>query len=495
MNQEILSENQKKRLTPGIKWLICFAMYSFWQMGFIYFMGPSLNIDGRTPLPISMDNITILIALAYVISIIWMIAMPKLVIWTERVAAGAALMMALGLFLPLPEDTLRLLIYAQTFICCFMIGFETFIMVNYFSEEGGIHHLTLAYGVALFLIAIVQNDSMPITFPVFRLATVLALLALIAFLIYMPAGKEACPKYVKKKDGIVLPKKLMIGTFILVFVGALMGVSGPAIAGEIPNGVFSTYLVDGIASFMLYFLYIKWKLHPFRTIPACMGLGCIGFLLVYVSEYIPGLAHIGCGLIGFGMVPCQMLPLYNLVLMKSYPSKHLAPITIGLSLVAVLVQSSMVEVFRNDSSMLCLTYAVIMVTLAVIYLQIEPYLLYTLRRKIPKVVSAEDNFVEETAIEETMTGEIKEENMQSAKKQEMKEKIQIEKQETLSLLKSLTKRELEVVDLISVGYSNSDIAKALFISVYTVNDHTKNIYRKMGVHSRLELANLVNKLK
>ncbi len=165
------------------------------------------------------------------------------------------------------------------------------------------------------------------------------------------------------------------------------------------------------------------------------------------------------------------------------------------AVLAVLVQSSMVEVFRNDSSMLCLTYAVIMVTLAVIYLQIEPYLLYTLRRKIPKVVSAEDNFVEKTAIEETMTGEIKEENVQSAKKQEMKEKIQIEKQETLSLLKSLTKRELEVVDLISAGYSNSDIAKALFISVYTVNDHTKNIYRKMGVHSRLELANLVNKLK
>ena len=77
----------------------------------------------------------------------------------------------------------------------------------------------------------------------------------------------------------------------------------------------------------------------------------------------------------------------------------------------------------------------------------------------------------------------------------MKEIIQIEKQETLSLLKSLTKRELEVEDLISAGYSNSDIAKALFISVYTVNDHTKNIYRKMGVHSRLELANLVNKLK
>ena len=489
MNREILTENQKKRLTPGIKWLICFAMYCFWQMGFIYFMGPSLTIDGRTPLPISMDNLTTVIAVAYVISIIWMIAVPKLVIWTERVAAGAALLTAIGLFLPLPEDTLRFLIYAQTFICCFMIGFETFIMVNYFSEEGCIHHLTLAYGVAVLLIAIVQSDSMPITFPVFRLATVLALLALMAFLIYMPAGKEACPQYVKKKDGIAAPKKLMLGTIILVFVGALMGVSGPAIAGEIPNGVFSTYLVDGIASFILYFLYKKWKLHPFRTIPACMGLGCIGYILVYASEYMLGLAHIGCGLIGFGMVPCQMLPLYNLVLMKSYPSKYLAPTTIGLALVAVLVQSSMVEVFRNDSFMLCLAYAVIMVILAVIYLQIEPYLLYTLRRKLPEVASTEENMAEKTAEEEMTTGESKEESMQ-----EIKEEIQKEKEAT-ALLQSLTKREMEVVDLISAGYSNNDIAKALFISVYTVNDHTKNIYRKMGVHSRLELANLVNKLK
>ena len=38
MNQEILSENQKKRLTPGIKWLICFAMYSFgkWVLSILW---------------------------------------------------------------------------------------------------------------------------------------------------------------------------------------------------------------------------------------------------------------------------------------------------------------------------------------------------------------------------------------------------------------------------------------------------------------------------
>lgn len=48
-----------------------------------------------------------------------------------------------------------------------------------------------------------------------------------------------------------------------------------------------------------------------------------------------------------------------------------------------------------------------------------------------------------------------------------------------------------MVDLIGSGYSNADIAKILVISPHTVNDHTKNIYRKLDVHSRLELAALV----
>jgi len=62
-------------------------------------------------------------------------------------------------------------------------------------------------------------------------------------------------------------------------------------------------------------------------------------------------------------------------------------------------------------------------------------------------------------------------------------------------LKVLSKREREVVELICLGYSNADIAKMLFISEHTVKDHTKKIYPKMGVHSRFELATLVNRLK
>ena len=60
---------------------------------------------------------------------------------------------------------------------------------------------------------------------------------------------------------------------------------------------------------------------------------------------------------------------------------------------------------------------------------------------------------------------------------------------------ALSKRELEVVDLIARGYSNAEIANVLVISVHTVNDHTKKIYRKLNVHSRLEVVALANRQK
>ncbi len=46
---------------------------------------------------------------------------------------------------------------------------------------------------------------------------------------------------------------------------------------------------------------------------------------------------------------------------------------------------------------------------------------------------------------------------------------------------SLSDREMEIVKLISEGYTNSQIAVVLHISNHTVNTHRKNIMRKLGV--------------
>jgi len=51
----------------------------------------------------------------------------------------------------------------------------------------------------------------------------------------------------------------------------------------------------------------------------------------------------------------------------------------------------------------------------------------------------------------------------------------------------VTSREVEVVFLVYQGMKNADIAKTLFISEHTVENHLKTIYKKMGVKNRTTL--------
>lgn len=52
----------------------------------------------------------------------------------------------------------------------------------------------------------------------------------------------------------------------------------------------------------------------------------------------------------------------------------------------------------------------------------------------------------------------------------------------------LTEREREILDLLVKGLSYKELSSKIFISVQTLNSHIKNIYRKVNVHSRSELA-------
>ena len=52
----------------------------------------------------------------------------------------------------------------------------------------------------------------------------------------------------------------------------------------------------------------------------------------------------------------------------------------------------------------------------------------------------------------------------------------------------LTKRELEILRLVSEGYSNSQLAQMLWVTEQTVKFHLSNIYRKLGVANRTEAS-------
>ncbi|HET6559438.1 MAG TPA: helix-turn-helix transcriptional regulator, partial [Prolixibacteraceae bacterium] len=47
----------------------------------------------------------------------------------------------------------------------------------------------------------------------------------------------------------------------------------------------------------------------------------------------------------------------------------------------------------------------------------------------------------------------------------------------------LTRREIEVLQLLTKGYSNKEIADQLFVSTHTVISHRKNISEKTGIKS------------
>ena len=52
----------------------------------------------------------------------------------------------------------------------------------------------------------------------------------------------------------------------------------------------------------------------------------------------------------------------------------------------------------------------------------------------------------------------------------------------------LTKRELEILRLVSEGSSNAHVARKLWVTEQTVKFHLSNIYRKLGVGNRTEAA-------
>ena len=59
----------------------------------------------------------------------------------------------------------------------------------------------------------------------------------------------------------------------------------------------------------------------------------------------------------------------------------------------------------------------------------------------------------------------------------------------------LTAREMDVLACIAKGFSNQDIAKALFVSEKTVKNHLTNIFRKLNVNDRTQALIYVLKNK
>ncbi|MDF2451366.1 MAG: helix-turn-helix transcriptional regulator [Bacteroidota bacterium] len=60
---------------------------------------------------------------------------------------------------------------------------------------------------------------------------------------------------------------------------------------------------------------------------------------------------------------------------------------------------------------------------------------------------------------------------------------------------AISKRELEVLQLMSKGLSNQEIAEALFVSLNTIKTHSSNLFIKLDVKRRTQAVEKAKQLK
>jgi LuxR family maltose regulon positive regulatory protein len=63
-----------------------------------------------------------------------------------------------------------------------------------------------------------------------------------------------------------------------------------------------------------------------------------------------------------------------------------------------------------------------------------------------------------------------------------------------ALIEPLSERELQVLRLLAAGLTSTEVARELYIAVGTARTHIKNIYGKLGVHSRVEAVTRAQEL-
>ena len=60
-------------------------------------------------------------------------------------------------------------------------------------------------------------------------------------------------------------------------------------------------------------------------------------------------------------------------------------------------------------------------------------------------------------------------------------------------MEALTKREREIAELVTDRKTNKEIAAELFLSEKTIESHLRNVFVKLGVSSRVEVARAVER--
>jgi DNA-binding CsgD family transcriptional regulator len=485
--------------------LLCLSIFATWQMGVILFSDKTLSIGAKTPIPFVLDSnlITILVAAGFIADILFLIFLQRHSVIAARLSVSIALLTALMFYLPLPPHMAAILFYIQAFCCVFLTGSLIAVIVNLLTEKAAIKEVIISLISSGFLVSILQNDVMPIPFGVFHGFTIVALSMLLLFFCKMP--KSTWPEYAKKSDGLVKPKTFMVQLFALVGFTSVITLFGSAVAYSVEHGISVYYLSSAVCGIILAVLWKRFHIMPLKSASVMIALGALGFLLAIASLNVPELSLPACALLGAGGIS-GMSSYLGVVMAKQYPSRFITPGIIGLGFAASLIQAALLSALRDDLTLLYVVYLVIAVALVILYLLLEPYLGYSLRRHtledliglvveetdeaavpepvpVPATVSGPDNISEIEPVPEA--GQMVREDSLHALR------MSILLQHTLS---PLTRREYQLADCIMRGQRRSEIAEEMGVKPETVTKYTNQLYNKFGIHRRQDLFRLAEQL-
>jgi DNA-binding CsgD family transcriptional regulator len=280
----------------------------------------------------------------------------------------------------------------------------------------------------------------------------------------------------------------MTGLFALIGFSSAMTLFGSAVAENTGHGVSVYYLSYAVCGVILVILWKGFRVLPLKSASVMVSVGAFGFVLAIASLYIPALSLPACALLGAGGAVGCMSSYFGVVMAKRYPSRFITPVIIGLGFLIAVLQTVFLESLRENLTVLYMVYLVAAVGMVILYLFLEPYLLYSFRGK--PLVSIERAAELNAAAEEAeKNGEISAETMSAQTAAFVLEEAECHKDD------DLTDRERQVAQEFLNGLTPKEIAAKLRIAVSTVMTHKKRIYAKKDIHNPTEFVLKLGRLQ
>lgn len=492
--QEKVSGNQSLRIDAPVYLLAFIQCFTLWQFGIIYYSGKTLSILGRTPLPVGIETTSAAILLGGMASILLTRLFPCRLIRIFRVTLPVALLGTLLLFFPLPDAVLGLSFYLSVFVNLLLFGCCHGIVILLFTEQAAMKTIAAeALATAPFII-LLQGDLFDISYTAVNLLTAVAI-ALIWFAVLHLPDQRMPLQFTGREERGSVPKIIFVSLLFLIFMATLLMEMALSAGESTRHGTATLYAFSFLSGLLFLLLWKGLKLSPLQIFPKFLSIMCVGFILVIASFIFPQLRIIACAVLGLSFVVFMFISYFGQYVFRLHPSRWIVPAFPAMILLAIVVHSLVLEWLRNHLTILYVGYAVAAAVMLVLYLQMEPFLNYhrshtghPLRREaepVPPVAVSGIGHLEAaqaaiTALEQG-TGAPEDEPSADTPCADTYP----------AAFEGLSATECAVADLILRGFTFSEIASRLNMKENAQRFHRKNIYSKLGIHSRKELFELV----